>query len=203
MTKKTPKIPDCNCGHEFSKTSMYHLGDCPRKDLPKQPMCGLPPNAITTAIKATADAKSKGLLQEAEEWAMQQESEVYVEAPGTKTLDNGVKITADGGVVWPEGSDPYTKKAFDPGADMLWLTGNPVASEHKRWDIKAKESPTDPDHYHTAIEPIEYIMANGLDFCEGNVIKYITRWQKKGGVEDLKKAKVYIQFLIDKYEEDE
>lgn len=52
-------------------------------------------------------------------------------------------------------------------------------------------------HYQTAIEPIDFILANGLPFCEGNVVKYITRWRAKGGVEDLKKARQYIDFLIE------
>jgi hypothetical protein len=57
--------------------------------------------------------------------------------------------------------------------------------------------PTSPSHYTgQAIEPIEYIAANKLDFCEGNVVKYITRWKHKNGIEDLEKARVYIDFLI-------
>ena len=47
------------------------------------------------------------------------------------------------------------------------------------------------------IQPVEYIHANGLGFCEGNVVKYITRWRSKGGVEDLKKAKHFIELLIE------
>lgn len=57
----------------------------------------------------------------------------------------------------------------------------------------------EPPHYaQNKIEPIDYIIANNLNFCEGNVIKYITRWRKKNGVEDLKKAKQYINFIIEK-----
>ena len=53
------------------------------------------------------------------------------------------------------------------------------------------------DHYkNKAIQPIEYILANKLDFCEGNVVKYITRWRDKGGVESLEKIKQYVDFLI-------
>ena len=54
------------------------------------------------------------------------------------------------------------------------------------------------DHYkkHT-IQPIEYIMGNNLGFCEGNVVKYITRWRDKGGVKDLEKIKQYVDFLIE------
>jgi len=53
-------------------------------------------------------------------------------------------------------------------------------------------------HYQTAIQPIEYIMANNLDFCEGNIVKYATRWRNKGGVEDLRKIKHYCDFLIER-----
>lgn len=52
-------------------------------------------------------------------------------------------------------------------------------------------------HYDTLkIEPIDYIEANSLDFHEGNIIKYVTRWKTKNGLEDLKKAKWYIDRLI-------
>ena len=45
-------------------------------------------------------------------------------------------------------------------------------------------------HYASMkIQPIEYTLANGLGFCEGNVLKYISRWKSKNGVEDLKKAR--------------
>ena len=56
-----------------------------------------------------------------------------------------------------------------------------------------------PSHYiANEIEPIDFIIANKLNFCEGNVVKYISRWRRKNGVEDLKKAKQYIDFIIDK-----
>lgn len=52
-------------------------------------------------------------------------------------------------------------------------------------------------HYKDkAIQPIEYIHANGLGFCEGNVVKYVTRWKEKGGVADLEKARHYLDILI-------
>jgi len=45
------------------------------------------------------------------------------------------------------------------------------------------------DHYKDfAVQPIEYITKNKLSFCEGNVVKYISRHAKKHGVEDLKKV---------------
>ncbi|HGM6816629.1 TPA: DUF3310 domain-containing protein [Pseudomonas aeruginosa] len=47
------------------------------------------------------------------------------------------------------------------------------------------------------IQPVQYIHANGIGYLEGNVIKYVSRWRKKNGIEDLKKAKHYIELLIE------
>lgn len=56
-------------------------------------------------------------------------------------------------------------------------------------------------HYSKyAIQPTEYILKNNLNFCEGNVIKYITRYKDKGGVEDLRKARHYLDILISEME---
>ena len=47
------------------------------------------------------------------------------------------------------------------------------------------------------IQPVQYIHANCLGFCEGSVVKYITRWRDKGGIEDLRKARHFIDLLIE------
>ena len=47
------------------------------------------------------------------------------------------------------------------------------------------------------IQPWEVIEKNGLGFFDGNALKYIMRHKKKGGVEDLRKAKHYIEKLIE------
>ena len=59
-----------------------------------------------------------------------------------------------------------------------------------------------PDHYDYAIQPVEFIMKNGLGFCEGNIIKYITRWRLKNGRDDLLKARHYIDILIAELDKD-
>lgn len=57
------------------------------------------------------------------------------------------------------------------------------------------------DHYKGhAIQPIEFILANDLGFCEGNIVKYATRYKVKGGIEDLRKLRHYADFLIREYE---
>jgi hypothetical protein len=54
------------------------------------------------------------------------------------------------------------------------------------------------DHYKDMpIQPVEYIHANALGYLEGNVVKYISRWRKKGGLADLQKAKHYVELLIE------
>ena len=63
------------------------------------------------------------------------------------------------------------------------------------------ESPNDTqvggDHYKDCkIQPTEFIHANNIPFIEGNIIKYVIRHRNKNGIEDLKKAKHYIDLLI-------
>lgn len=54
------------------------------------------------------------------------------------------------------------------------------------------------DHYkNLSIQPVEFVMKNHMGFCEGNVVKYVTRWRNKGGLQDLDKAQHFIQFLIE------
>lgn len=53
-------------------------------------------------------------------------------------------------------------------------------------------------HYRQmAIQPIEYIHANGIPFAEGNIIKYVSRWRSKNGIADLEKARHFIDLLIE------
>ncbi len=59
-------------------------------------------------------------------------------------------------------------------------------------------NPEVPHYRHFKIQPIDYIMGNGFDYAEGNIIKYVSRYKHKGGVEDLKKAKDYLEWLIAK-----
>jgi hypothetical protein len=54
------------------------------------------------------------------------------------------------------------------------------------------------NHYtKLAIQPMEYSMANGLDACQHTIVKYVTRFRDKNGIEDLKKAKHTLDMLIE------
>ena len=54
------------------------------------------------------------------------------------------------------------------------------------------------NHYKDkAIQPWDYIIANDLGYLEGNVVKYVSRWKNKNGIEDLKKAQHYLAKLLE------
>lgn len=67
-----------------------------------------------------------------------------------------------------------------------------------------------PEHYQTSkgLETIDVIEAFTEDLtgmeavCTANALKYICRWKKKNGVQDLKKAKWYLEKLIEKLDND-
>ena len=53
-------------------------------------------------------------------------------------------------------------------------------------------------HYKTKkIQPVEYISANNLNFLEGCIVKRITRWRDKNGIQDLEKIKHEVDLLIE------
>ena len=66
--------------------------------------------------------------------------------------------------------------------------------------MNPKKKQVGGNHYDLPIQPTEYIYKNGLDYLSGNVIKYITRWNKKHDcldkqLEDIDKAIHYCQLL--------
>ena len=63
--------------------------------------------------------------------------------------------------------------------------------------IGVKDMQIGGDHYKDmVIQPTEFIHRNNLSFIQGNVIKYICRYKSKNGIQDLEKAKHYIDLLI-------
>ena len=67
-------------------------------------------------------------------------------------------------------------------------------------------NPIEPNHYtELKISPLEYITANEGEFtwCIANVIKYVSRYKRKNGIEDLLKAKWYLENQIKLLETEE
>lgn len=95
--------------------------------------------------------------------------------------------------------DVYDSSLFYPLSEFV--NGNELLDGLKdegEPNTSALSAQVGGDHYKDrGIQPIEYIHSNGLNFIEGSVVKYITRWREKGGVEDLNKIKHYIDLLIE------
>ena len=55
-----------------------------------------------------------------------------------------------------------------------------------------------PDYYQKGnIEVTDFIIDQSMSFLEGNIVKYITRYKEKSGIEDLRKARWYLEKLIE------
>lgn len=89
-----------------------------------------------------------------------------------------------------------------------------VATLERQWDEEngaryvVTDLPSDNqvggDHYKSMkIQPIDFIEANNLGWCEGNAIKYICRHNRKNGAQDLDKAIHYLQLLKEREYESE
>lgn len=64
--------------------------------------------------------------------------------------------------------------------------------------VSALDMQAGGDHYRSQkIQPIEFIHANGLDFFQGNIIKYAARYKLKGGAADLHKVIHYAQLALE------
>lgn len=76
-----------------------------------------------------------------------------------------------------------------------------LSGPSNKWADNPLEQQVGGNHYkHLAIQPVEYIMRNNIAYIEGCVIKYVTRWKEKNGVEDLKKARHFLDILINEQE---
>lgn len=84
----------------------------------------------------------------------------------------------------------------------------PVETESDVWMVNNEENKDDmvnhPSHYKTkaGLETIDVIEAftdelNGIEAVDtGNILKYICRWKRKNGIQDLEKARWYLNHLI-------
>lgn len=99
--------------------------------------------------------------------------------------------------------DPKGQNNFRPCGPTCYGTQDVHSTDTLAEGIDSIDTPATATqiggtHYRDmAIQPIEYILANGIGFAEGNVIKYVSRWKAKNGVEDLKKARHFLDMLIE------
>ena len=66
-------------------------------------------------------------------------------------------------------------------------------------DVFPQDKQIGGSHYKDFhIQPYEFISKNDLSFFQGNVVKYVCRYQRKGGAEDIKKIIHYCQLELKK-----
>ena len=124
-------------------------------------------------------------------------------------LDKTIKLLGGEGLLSPVGTRTFVT--------YVDVTGEEVEVDEDKYSYHAsdlvlvddKEEPQTYNpliaqegggHYkNRGIQPLEYTMKNNLSFCEGNVVKYISRYKSKNGIEDL--AKVIHYALLASYEE--
>ena len=95
--------------------------------------------------------------------------------------------------------------------DLSYELDKKYVNDSKLENAKTTETQSDPvnspTHYQTGlietIASIKNILGHDKfqAYCTGNVIKYLSRYREKNGLEDLKKAETYISFIIKSYEE--
>lgn len=125
--------------------------------------------------------------------------------PCAPTIPDWVKPLFDVGIIMKDDDEkPDLIDALMLGAKMM------EEFKEKNTPCDPSSDPTHPNHYiQNGLSVWDVIKAytedlTGVDaFNAGNAIKYILRWHHKNGVEDLKKAKVYIDELIKSFEEKE
>lgn len=106
-------------------------------------------------------------------------------------IDNNYSILVDAGLIKPP---------------VNFVKANPDDEVKQADDAVESDAVNHPNHYtQNGIECIAAIRASMtadgfMDYCKGNVLKYIWRWRDKGGVEDLHKARVYLDWLIEEAE---
>lgn len=93
--------------------------------------------------------------------------------------------------------DGITLEEYFAGLDKQFGTEPETMCETKE-NVQSKQ--IGGSHYQKAIQPWDIIIEWELDYFEGNVLKYLLRWKFKDGVQDLKKAKHYLEKMIERNE---
>jgi len=82
---------------------------------------------------------------------------------------------------------------------MAEMSNTKKGSKAQWWVYKmSNKKQVKGNHYkNMTMQPWDFIIENKLPYCEGNIIKYICRYKSKGGIDDLEKAKHYLEKLIE------
>ena len=99
----------------------------------------------------------------------------------------------------------FTLKHYNSESEVAALERGPALIILDSDYLTLVDEPSKPAHYDTGIDTIAFLRANCPTeqvegFLRGNALKYLQRYDKKNGVEDLRKAKHYVEMLIEEVE---
>lgn len=176
---------------------------CPGADAPKLPDF-VPPHE-QGVIVVLAEPPKHGTPEEQAEWCQDLRDELIenlISANAAPFVTSSKNI-AGGGALAPDCLN------FIIGAGTVPIRQWAAQRKRLRWEAHEPfdapaSTPTGAlaaqvggDHYKSMkIQPVEYIHRNGIGFIEGCVIKYVSRWRAKNGVQDLEKARHFLNILI-------
>ncbi len=66
--------------------------------------------------------------------------------------------------------------------------------------MSANDEQVGGTHYHTEYQHWDFVLDTGMDYFAAQVTKYVTRWRRKNGEEDLKKALHFLDKLIENWQ---
>lgn len=105
-------------------------------------------------------------------------------------------VSADGFILAEESKPGLTRQQIGETLDADRLASS--VGESALDELRALSSQVGGDHYRKMkIQPVEYIIANGIGFLPGNIIKYASRYPEKGGAEDIRKIIHYCKLILE------
>jgi hypothetical protein len=108
----------------------------------------------------------------------------------------GVTIYSGGGTALPP-----RESTSDTSAKTVVVGSNNVEEKNLLPKYSSQAKQVGGDHYkQTTLQPWDVVSAWSLDPWSANVVKYIQRFHRKNGKEDLQKALHYLEYLIDNYD---
>lgn len=88
--------------------------------------------------------------------------------------------------------------SIDDATPVQWNKAARSVTTSAKPATTANDKQVGGNHYKlNGIQPWDFIASNGIGYFEGNIIKYVSRWRHKGGVQDLEKARHYLDKLIE------
>lgn len=127
-----------------------------------------------------------------------QSSQTYIVNDGKIIIDNETKDSIK--KIITNSNHDYIKKSLEMPTNSF----RPLTARNHKYSPYDTQ-PCQQTHYkQQSIQPLQYTVANKLNFNEGNIVKYITRHRLKNGIDDLKKVIHYALFeAYHSYSEDE